>query len=1420
MLSRTDNQVNKLKRIINWTVWTLMGLYVLVLVGIEVPAVQRFLGNMVAGALKEKLGTTVSIGKINLGLLNRVIIDDILIYDQQKQEMVRANRLSAKVELTPLAQGKIAISSAQIFGVNASFYRNDSLSAPNFQFVLDSLASKDTTQHKPLDLRINSFIMRHSSISYDQRDVAPTPGRFNPSHLHVKNISAHIILKALTDDSLNVKVKRLAFSEQSGLNVQRTAFQLIANNSAASLHDFNLQLSESTLHADSLMATYQRDRLKETLQFNGVISNTTVTPSELRCFVPWLKNYQHCISLSTTFFGTPKSINIPQLSLASDKGDLALSAQGYYHQGHGRHPEWNAVVNQFYVSNETLDFIGKNAITLPDAVMRLGDIQMTGTLSGDSEGTLTADTDIWTDAGGVKSDVRWTENRVFAGHLKTDGIALGQLLDNDRLGTLAADLEVAGKFNGNKLVSLMASGSIPTLTFDGHDYQQISLDGQYADNHLNGWLTINDDRIRTRLEADVNATSLKDFTGTVSLSDLQLPEKDFHLSFLRLESGYEDNLHIVKMYSDMAHATLKGQFDFATLPQSTANIVGSKLPTLPGLPRLTNSVNNNFTLHLTVAETSWLEKLTGVSLQLNDPLDLTATINDGTRQLHVDAVVPNFVYNDVDYKDFNVSITTPNDTMFANVSLTKIDDLGLPMSLQLQANAANNNLTTALSWDNHKVEKQMKGRLDAVTHLYRNLRNEAEAHVTITPSPIYLGGELWHVEASDMVYNPKGLDINSFTVKNGDQHIIVNGRAGSEADDALTVDLNQMEVAYILDLVNFHAVDFTGKATGRAVIASVNNDPSMHADLTVDHFTFEAGRMGTLSANVDWNRQLKQVDIDAVANDGDDAQTIIRGYVSPERSHIDLAIGARGTHIDFLKSFTSSFLSNISGHAQGDVRLHGPLSTMQLTGQLVVDGQATVTPLGTTYTLRHDTVRLVPDDILLQDIPIYDRYNNVGLLSGGIHHEHLTNLTFDLAVHTDLLQGYDVKDFGENTFYGTVFAAGDVTIQGRPGRVTIDCDVTPLRGSLFTYNVASPDAISNQEFITWRSRGHDGTGEQENGSDKGHAPEPPSSRTDIYLNFNIYANPDATMRLLMDASTGDYITLNGSGVLRATYYNKGTFQMFGTYTVDHGTYGITIQNIIKKNFTFNPGGTIVFGGDPYDAALQLQAAYPVQGVSLSDLAIGNSFSQNTIRVNCLMNITGQPNQPRVDFDLDMPTVNTDEQQMVRSVINGEQEMNQQVLYLLTVGRFYQQGVNNEQSSQDQTSLAMQSLLSGTLSSQLNNVLSSVIKNDDWNFGANISTGTEGWNNAEYEGIVNGRMLNNRLLINGQFGYRDNAAQATQSFIGDFDIRYLLYPSGNLALKVYNQTNDRYFTRSSLNTQGIGLILKKDFGSLGELFRKR
>ena len=629
----------------------------------------------------------------------------------------------------------------------------------------------------------------------------------------------------------------------------------------------------------------------------------------------------------------------------------------------------------------------------------------------------------------------------------------------------------------------------------------------------------------------------------------------------------------------------------------------------------------------------------------------------------------------------------------------------------------------------------------------------------------------------------------------------------------MKVDLNEVEVDYILDLVNFHTVEFSGKATGIANVSSLFGRFAANADLRVDDFKFENGRMGTLQAKADWNQEAEQIDIHAIADDGEEAKTLINGYVSPVHETIDLEIDAQGTYLDFMHSFTKTFLSHITGHAEGDVRLAGTLDNINLTGNLVVDGEATVTALNTTYKLERDTLVMIPDEIELKHMTVLDKDGHRAYLSGGIHHEHLTNLSFDLYVDAENLLAYDFDDFGDSSFYGTVYASGNVGIHGHGNDVVIDCDVTPQKNSVFVYNAATPDAISRQEFIEWDN---DEATDDQKKADKSSSNR--ATKTDIYINFLVNTTPDATLRLLMDKNTNDYITLNGEGSIRATFHNKGAFNMFGTYTVDHGTYGITIQNIIKKNFTFNRGGTIVFGGDPYQAALNLQAVYTVNSVSLSDLNIGNSFTNNTIRVNCLMNIGGQPAAPQVEFDLEMPTVNADEQQMVRSVINGQQEMNQQVVYLLAIGRFYNQGANNaDEQKPDRTTLAMQSFLSGTLSTQINTLLNQIIKNDNWNFGANISTGNEGWHNAEYEGIISGRMFNNRLVLNGQFGYRDNATRANPSFIGDFDLQYLLYPSGNLALKVYNQTNDRYFTKSSLNTQGIGIIMKKDFNNLRDLF---
>ena len=184
----------------------------------------------------------------------------------------------------------------------------------------------------------------------------------------------------------------------------------------------------------------------------------------------------------------------------------------------------------------------------------------------------------------------------------------------------------------------------------------------------------------------------------------------------------------------------------------------------------------------------------------------------------------------------------------------------------------------------------------------------------------------------------------------------------------------------------------------------------------------------------------------------------------------------------------------------------------------------------------------------------------------------------------------------------------------------------------------------------------------------------------------------------------------------------------------------------------------------------------------------------------------------VSFDFELPNAAEDEKQMVRSIVSTEEERNMQAIYLLGLGRFY----NMEANSDFQSTTAVNSILSTTLSSQLNQFISNAVGTSNWHFGTSLKTGEDGWRNMDVEGMLSGRLLDNRLLLSGNFGYREKY-YTQRNFISDVSVEYLLTKNGNISLKAYNQANDRYFVQSSMNTQGVGIQFKKDFNHFSDLF---
>ena len=71
-----------------------------------------------------------------------------------------------------------------------------------------------------------------------------------------------------------------------------------------------------------------------------------------------------------------------------------------------------------------------------------------------------------------------------------------------------------------------------------------------------------------------------------------------------------------------------------------------------------------------------------------------------------------------------------------------------------------------------------------------------------------------------------------------------------------------------------------------------------------------------------------------------------------------------------------------------------------------------------------------------------------------------------------------------------------------------------------------------------------------------------------------------------------------------------------------------------------------------------------------------SSTRGNVRVNCLLNLSGNLTSPSLKFDLELPTVSDEDRELVRSLTSTEEQMNTQIIYLLGIGKFYTYDYNN------------------------------------------------------------------------------------------------------------------------------------------------
>lgn len=848
---------------------------------------------------------------------------------------------------------------------------------------------------------------------------------------------------------------------------------------------------------------------------------------------------------------------------------------------------------------------------------------------------------------------------------------------------------------------------------------------------------------------------------------------------------------------------------------------------------------NNARMSLYFKDSEILHRLLGINISQHGVIHMQGSLAyDGTNMtfscLAPDLSFGNFRLNDLTFyarnKEGSFNLLAKGAKRLKNGELLA----------ELTAINSGGAILSTIEWDEVNLHKfygaiSASTTFDDSTHTTDEGRTPLRITTDFTPSQLCIGDSLWQFARSRIDYADSRLVIEDFGIYNSKQRLTINGAYYRSREDTIVVSLSNIDLEYALAFAHLGVVDFGGHATGQIFVRQLaDGSPWAKANVQVPDFTFNQTPFGIADVNLGWNHEKRDITIQGDIRQPGIGYTRVRGYVDPINRDLDLRTESKNTPLGFLNKYTEGIFSDITGQTTGNCRIYGGFQTIEFSGHELGNCEATIPVTGVRYRVENADVNVVPDAFVINSATVRDMFNGVGTGYGRLTHKYIKDMCYDFSLEGRNLRLYDKPREIDMPFFATANGSGKVHIYGEPHKMNADIRITTIPGSELTYILDSPDADVSQ-LLTLRnpteknihnysqpdinklSTSLAATSASESAT-SASSDDVPS--TDINLYFEVNVDDQSCLHMITDDKSGDVITVYGSGPIQASYHNKSGFQMYGTYKIDRGTYGLNIPSLAqRRKFDILSGGQVSFSGDPTEAEVNVRAQYVVNSASLADLNIGTGFANNTTRVNCVVNIYGEVANMQFNLDFELPNCSDDEQRMVQNLIASEEDRTMQVLYLLGVGRFYAYNYTNNDLGQSQSMLMMNSLLSSTLSSQINNIISDAIGSNNWTFGTNISTGQLGWNDMEVEGLVSSRLLNNRLILNGNFGYSDRVA-ATTNFVGDFDMQYLITPKGNVLVRAYSETNDRYFTKSMLTTQGIGLQLKHDFTKFINLIRRK
>jgi translocation and assembly module TamB len=301
------------------------------------------------------------------------------------------------------------------------------------------------------------------------------------------------------------------------------------------------------------------------------------------------------------------------------------------------------------------------------------------------------------------------------------------------------------------------------------------------------------------------------------------------------------------------------------------------------------------------------------------------------------------------------------------------------------------------------------------------------------------------------------------------------------------------------------------------------------------------------------------------------------------------------------------------------------------------------------------------------------------------------------------------------------------------------------------------------------------------------------------------------------------ITAVGSATMQLAIV-EDQFLTFGTFDVERGQYLFTAGDVFTRRFELEPGGTLVWDGDPIDARLDLPAAYRTRA-AVAGLGLPGVDERQRVPVVVRLDVSGRVTGPLVALSL------TVDEAAGRQVAAGEalrlrlNEPDRQAEYatsVLLTNTFLLAPSEGAATLGEAADDLLFTSLSELVSSRLSLFLNQALGADNLDVALGLQQGV---NPQEFD-LTYGlalRLLDERLVIRGEGVYQQlEDRTAAEGLQGEVAVEVRL--ADGVALEVFYRREGDPLLGSGLaalpsGAYGAGVTYRTEFSSWAGLLRR-